>query len=62
MKSTITPSKFSIMLVLEKGSDKYNTANLVKDAISQVKGNLPSDMNELTVSVPEDRKTLMGGL
>jgi len=50
------------MLVLEKGSDKYNTANLVKDAISQVKGNLPSDMNELTVSVPEDRKTLMGGL
>lgn len=59
MKTIITPGKFTIRLSLEKATDKFNAANLVKDAVTLAKKNLPSDMNDPTISVPEARKSLM---
>ncbi|MEA1916521.1 MAG: efflux RND transporter permease subunit [Campylobacterota bacterium] len=55
----ISPSAFTIILELEKGSDRYNIANEVKDAVSLTKRFLPSDMNEPIVSVLESKRDLI---
>ena len=53
MTSVITPGKFNIILELIKGTDKYNTANKVKDAIDVAKSSFPSDMDDPKVVVAE---------
>jgi multidrug efflux pump subunit AcrB len=55
----ITSGRFSIVIELKKGFNKYNIANKVKDAVTLTKGNLPSDMDEPSVNVLERSKGLI---
>jgi HAE1 family hydrophobic/amphiphilic exporter-1 len=55
----ITPGRFSIVLELEKGTNRYNIANEVKDSIALTKRFLPSDMDEPLVNVVEMKKDLL---
>lgn len=59
MSSTISPGSFSISLDLVEGTNKYDTAAKVKDAIDTVKKNFPDDMNEPRVTVVVRSKALM---
>ena len=59
ISSIISPARFSIIIELKKGYNKYNVANKVKDAVSLVKGNLPSDMDEPSVNILERHKGLV---
>ena len=59
ISSIISPSRFTIIIELKKGYNKYNVSNKVKDAVSLVKGNLPSDMDEPSVNVLERHKGLI---
>lgn len=51
MTTVISPGSFSIVLELQKGTDKYHTSDKVKDAIDAVRSNFPSDMNDPRVSI-----------
>ena len=51
MTTVISPGSFSIIVELKKGKNKYNEANKIKDTITLVKRNLPSDMDEPSVNV-----------
>jgi len=55
----ISPGRFSIILELQKGKDRYAMANKVKDAVSLTLGNLPSDMDEPTVNVMDRARDLI---
>ena len=55
----ISPSRFSLVLELKKGYNKYNVANKIKDAVSLLKGNIPSDMDEPSVNVIERSKAMV---
>ncbi len=57
--TVISPGSFSIILELKKGKNRYNEANKIKDAITLVKSNLPSDMDEPSVNVLEKTRTLL---
>lgn len=57
--TVISPSRFSIILELNKGENKYNIADKVKDTITLTKSNLPSDMDEPSVNVIERYKKLI---
>ena len=57
--TVISPGKFTIVLELQKGKDRYNMANKVKDAVALSKGDLPSDMDEPTVRVVERSRDLI---
>ncbi len=57
--TVISPGKFTIILELQKGKDRYNMADKVKDAVSLTKSNLPSDMDEPTVNVIESSRDLI---
>jgi len=46
MTSVIRNGTFNIILEFQKGRDKYDLLNKVKDIVSLTKINLPSDMNE----------------
>ncbi len=59
ISTIISPGKFTIVLELKKGKNKYNEANKIKDAITLVKQNLPSDMNEPSVNVLLRSKSLI---
>jgi len=59
MTTVITAGKFNLILELQKGTDLYNTADKVKDAIALSSQNLPADMNTPTVSVGEIKRDLM---
>ncbi|MFA9373402.1 MAG: efflux RND transporter permease subunit [Poseidonibacter sp.] len=59
MTTVISPGRFSIVLELKKGKDKYNEANKIKDAITLIKSNLPSDMNEPSVNVLERKRSVV---
>ncbi|MDX1808818.1 MAG: efflux RND transporter permease subunit [Sulfurospirillaceae bacterium] len=59
MNSIITPGSFSITLDLLKGYDKYNISNKIKDAISDIKQNFPSDMNDPKVVVLNTSRSLL---
>ena len=55
----ISPGKFSIILELQKGKDRYNMSDKVKDAVALTKKNLPSDMDEPIVNVVERARDLI---
>ncbi|MBD3841793.1 MAG: efflux RND transporter permease subunit, partial [Campylobacterales bacterium] len=57
--TVISPGKFTIILELEKGTNRYNMANKVKDVVSLIVPNLPSDMDEPSVNVMERTKDLV---
>ena len=57
--SIVNPSRFSIILELKKGTNKYNTVSQVKDIVSISKSNLPSDMQEPIVKTIELKKSLL---
>ena len=59
VSSIISPGRFSIILELKKGVNRFDVAAKVKDAVSLVKTNLPSDMDEPTVNVLENTKALI---
>ncbi|MEA3315172.1 MAG: efflux RND transporter permease subunit [Campylobacterota bacterium] len=59
MTTIISPGRFSIVLELQKGKDRYAMANKVKDAVSLTLGNLPSDMDEPTVNVMDRARDLI---
>ncbi len=59
MSTIISPTRFNMILELEKRVDRYNTADKVKDALALAKQNLPDDMDEPTVSVLEVKRDLM---
>ncbi|MCK5110444.1 MAG: efflux RND transporter permease subunit [Arcobacteraceae bacterium] len=59
VSTIISPSRFSIIIELKKGYNKYNISNKVKDAVTLIKGNLPSDMDEPSVNVLERTKDLI---
>ena len=50
MSTIISPGRFTIVLELKKGHNKYVEADKIKDAITLIKSNLPSDMNEPSVN------------
>ncbi|MDC0932943.1 efflux RND transporter permease subunit [Arcobacteraceae bacterium] len=57
--TVISPGKFTIILELQKGKDRYAMSNKVKDAVSLTTTNLPSDMDEPTVTVLERNRDLI---
>lgn len=59
INSVITPGKFTIILELKKGQNKYNISNKVKDAVALTTTTLPSDMDEPQVTVVERAKDLL---
>jgi len=59
ISTIISPSRFSIIIELKKGYNKYNISNKIKDAITLIKGNLPSDMDEPVVNVLDITKNLI---
>ncbi len=59
MTTVISPGSFSIVLELKKGKNRFNEADKIKDAIANVKSNLPSDMDEPTVNVLERSRSLI---
>ncbi len=59
ISTIISPGKFTIILELKKGKDKYNEANKVKDVVALVKSNLPTDMDEPTVNALERSRSLI---
>ncbi|RLA76550.1 MAG: AcrB/AcrD/AcrF family protein, partial [Epsilonproteobacteria bacterium] len=59
LTTVINPGRFTIILELEKGIDKYNTADKVKDALAIAKRDLPEDMDEPVVKVLEVKRDLL---
>jgi len=59
MTTVVVPGRFTIVVELQKGKDRYNIADKVKDAVSLNLSNLPSDMDEPSVRVPETTRNLM---
>ncbi len=57
--TVISPGKFSIILELQKGKDRYAMSDKVKDAVTLTKSNLPSDMDEPSVTVMERSRDLI---
>lgn len=57
--TVISPGKFTIILELQKGKDRYAMSDKIKDAVSLTKQNLPSDMDEPTVNVLERSRDLI---
>lgn len=57
--TVISTNRFTIVLELEKGQNRYNIADKVKDSVTLVKSNLPSDMDEPSVNVMERHKNLI---
>lgn len=57
--TVISPGKFSIILELQKGKDRYAMSDKIKDAVTLTLGNLPSDMDEPTVTVMDRSRDLI---
>jgi len=57
--TVISPGKFTIVLELQKGKDRYNMSDKIKDAVALSRGDLPSDMDEPTVRVVERSRDLI---
>ena len=57
--TVINPGKFTIILELEKGKNRYNMSNKVKDIVTLTKSNLPTDMDEPSVNVLERTRSLI---
>lgn len=58
MTTIISPTRFSIVLELKKGFDKYKEADKIKDIIALTKKNLPNDMDEPAVKTLKRTRTL----
>ncbi len=59
ISTIINPGRFSIVLELEKGTNRFNIANQVKDVVALSKQNLPSDMDDPIVNVIDLHKNLV---
>ncbi len=59
ISSRITPGRFSITLELKKGVNKEKVQKDVDDAITAIKSDLPSDMDEPTTSTVAHSRSLM---
>ncbi len=59
MTTVITAGKFNFILELEKGINRYNTADKVKDALALSSQNFPSDMDMPLVHVAAIKRDLM---
>jgi hydrophobic/amphiphilic exporter-1 (mainly G- bacteria), HAE1 family len=59
MTTIVSPGRFTIVLELAKNKDRYNMANKIKDAVALTKGNLPSDMDEPSVTVIDRSRDLI---
>ena len=57
--SVISPGRFSIILELDKYADKIKVTQDVKDAVTSVKQNLPSDMDEPVVKNVAHSRSIM---
>jgi multidrug efflux pump subunit AcrB len=57
--TVISPGKFSIILELQKDKDRYAMSDKVKDAVSLTNQDLPSDMDEPSVTVVERSRDLI---
>jgi len=57
--TVISPGKFTIILEIQKGKDRYAVANKVKDAVALTSSDLPSDMNDPKVTVLERSRNLI---
>jgi multidrug efflux pump subunit AcrB len=57
--SVISPGKFSIIIELKKGSNRYNIANEIKDAVTLTVPDLPDDMDEPSTHVIEIKRDLI---
>lgn len=58
ISTIISPGKFTIILELEKGENRYEMSKKVDDAVKLTKDNLPTDMDEPIVTVMEVRRRL----
>jgi len=59
MTTIVSPGRFTIILELTKGYDRYNMSDKVKDIVALTKPNLPSDMDEPNVKVIERKRDLI---
>lgn len=59
ISTIISPGKFTIVVELKKGHNKYVEADKLKDAITLIKSNLPSDMNEPSVNTLDRTRSLI---
>jgi len=59
MTTIINPGRFTIILELEKGVNRYHTADKAKDALAIAKRDLPSDMDDPQVKVLEVKRDLL---
>lgn len=59
MSTVISPGKFTIILELKKHKNKYQEADKIKDVITLIKTNLPSDMDEPSVNVLDRSRSLV---
>jgi hydrophobic/amphiphilic exporter-1 (mainly G- bacteria), HAE1 family len=59
MSTIVSPGKFTIVLELKKGYDKYVEADKIKDAVTLMKSNLPSDMDEPSVNTLDRARALV---
>lgn len=59
LTTIINPGRFTMVLELEKGIDRYNTADKVKDALAIAKRDLPDDMDEPVVKALEVKRDLL---
>jgi multidrug efflux pump subunit AcrB len=58
MSTIVSPGKFTIVLELKKGKNKYQEADKLKDVITLIKSNLPSDMDEPSVNTLDRTRSL----
>ncbi len=59
MTTVISPGRFSLILELKEGKNKFNESDKVKDSIALVKADLPSDMDEPTVNALTRSRSLL---
>ena len=57
--SVISPGRFNVILELNKGANKVKVTEDVKDAITSIKSNLPSDMDEPVIRSAAHSRSIM---
>ena len=57
--SVINPGRFSIIIELDEDVDKISVLSRVKDGISAIRKNLPSDMDEPTAEILDKTRGLI---
>ena len=57
--SVVSPGRFTIILELEKGAEKTEVITKVEDAISLIRVNLPSDMDEPVIRGVAHSRSIM---